>query len=373
MPRRNASRSSHISINNSKINNFQEKWFYGFDTPIKINPSYNIPSPIIANGLLIIPDPNMERLLALNLSNGKKKWQTDRICTNLTYASSPVFTCTNLLLARSKIIQQIDLDFGELTYFANDGIELLDILSTPLIYDEWIFFPLSNGIYIYDWQIEKGNFISNISDAQDPIIFKDKVMILSKSGESLLFEPSIISTKNERKTLIENAVCSAPCVSGEMIYFEVYHKRKRKICAYNPTDEHLVITDFENERCKKDHLHFNFPPLAYKDGVIVASDTYPRLYYARCVGDEMDIIPIDIEIKVGPIQIRRISHIFSIIIGTYFISKYQNGFFYLNLEDSKVKGMEFFGFDDEVLIQPIANQNQLFFLCRNGVQCYSFN
>lgn len=374
--RRDIARSSHVSIGHNLRISLEKSWSYSFETPIRIRKTYNIPSPIIAGDFLIIPDPNMERLLALSLSDGKKQWQTERIATNLTYASSPVLASSCIIFATLGSIKQIDLNAESPTphdTWVDKRIKMAEVLSTPLAYKEWIIFPFEDNVLVYDSQIEFGYFIDaqGVELPRSAVVFEDKVMILSKYGQVFHLKPSLILQEIERKDLLAKAICSAPCVSGNLIYFEVFQKRKRKICTYNIVDGNLTVGDISGESCAKDHLHFNFPPLAYNNGVIVTSDISSKLYYARCVGDNMDIMPIDIDISVGPKKVVTADHIFSVIIGTYFISKTEDGFFYINLEDMSDKGMEFFG--SEVVAQPIADQNRIFFLCRNGVRCYTLN
>ena len=73
-------RSSYIASDRT-INAFKKKWFYPFRSAIKQELLPNIPSPVIAGDIVIIPNPDgpgmIKSLLGLNIHSGKDllEWQ----------------------------------------------------------------------------------------------------------------------------------------------------------------------------------------------------------------------------------------------------------------------------------------------------------
>ena len=140
------------------------------------------------------------------------------------------------------------------------------------------------------------------------------------------------------------------------------------MCVYNPRDGNWIVKEIEGEICSPDHAHLNFSPVVYRDGILLSSDVHPKVYRIRLVGDVLEIVPLEIDIQAGPAKVVNVSHIFSTVVGTYFISKTTKGFFYINLEKPKDNAMTVI--PCEVIAQPVAYKDRIFLLCEDGLRYY---
>lgn len=345
-----------------------------------------VPSPVITvtfegstrKAAIVIADASLGAFVALDVDKGERVWSSGKIIEKFAYFNTPVILEDSLLLfitdgcLKGSDISQQPIRFQDIMV---DKRIKPSSLSTPLVYEEMAIFCLEREVLIYDSLIGEGYFIDIELEENDillsPIVFEDKLMCLSRHG--VLFEVDLRNFEFEGKIggkkLLEG-ICSPPCISGTTIYFEAFAKARR-IYAYDPKDTELVEKVLPGEHCSPEHLHFDFPPVAYKDGVLISSDieSPPKFYQVRRAGNCLERISIDIDIRRGSKRVVGVSHVFSVVVGKYLISKTGEGFFYLNLDDPSDNDMMFF--PSEMITQPIVDEEKLFFICRDGVRCYS--
>lgn len=380
MARKDPSRSSWVRRDKfDKPLRFTQEWWSPFEESIQQNLLPDIPCPIIIRDKVIVPTPSMRSFIGISIDSGEVVWESGIVSKRLSYASTPVCIWSSLIFVTEQTVKYISTETQPIqvkTILGDKRIEVIPYCA-PLGYYDVVIFGFKEYILVYNQEAEESYFVSlDLEESQDfvrtPVAWNDRVIFLSKNGEILILP---IGGKSVKKIKIhEKGIYSAPCVFEDDIYFEMVDPQSiRKICCYSLKEERFVSANLEGEVCSPDHNHLNFSPILCDDSVLLTSDVYPRLYRIKQTDGILEVIPLDIDIQTERFRVTNIPHIFSVAVDSYLLSRTQDGFFYANvrLEDKKNKGdLEIFQPESQIISQPIIYEDRVFFLCREGLQCY---
>lgn len=380
IPRKNEYRSSYVP-RQGKITT-SNKWTYSFHTPIRNEFLPNVPSPVIAGDIIICPHPDdlgvIKSLVGLKIETGEVlwEWHTGDL---LTYPSAPIPIGSFLYLFSRKTLRRrfIDMETAESFSICSHQTLAPQGYLQPLAFSyqdmTFIILVLDKALFVYKIPLHEYEFIEvalkKENDKIAGIAWDGKsVAIISRKGEilSLRDELHIQSLK-----ILEGEVeiCSPPCVFEKDIYFEFMYRNefRRRICAFNLEERKLVTAELEHEEgCNPEHLHWQIPFLTHKNGILISSDLYSRIYIGRREGDVIITIPKELEITNG---ITNIFQEFSGLLGSYLISSVGNLFFCVDIQSPDEKSWGHL--DSPVIAQPaISQKGLLFFLCTRGLHCY---
>lgn len=378
MARKDCYRSSFIPLGElqGKINITQQDYF-SFDSPV--NPVFlpNIPSLVVAGDMIVFPDVSMKTFRGVKISNiNEVVWKPGMLADRLTYSSTPVYMSPYLFFSLGNSIRRVDLSKPNpsIESLVADPKLQMSPYCAPTAYENIVIFAFRECVYCYDLDEDKGNFISlDIIDQEDilrsPVICDGELIILSQSGRIFIID-ILTGCLIKADTLPIKGIYSAPCVMGNNIYFEIFDEElnSRKVGAYCPKDGSIVTEELTDELCSPEDMHLNFSPLVFGDTVLVASDVSPVFYKVRRTGSLLENIPLELDIQVGHQRVTSVFHVFSVVVGSYLISKSMQGFFYVNLDDPSSNRIE--NMNSEMVTQPIVNGERVFFLCKDGIECF---
>jgi len=348
-----------------------------------INPSFlpDIPSPIVAREMIILPDESLRSFRGIKLSNlNEIVWKTSVLTDRLTYSSTPVYASSYLFFSVGNSIMRVDpskINSPVEPLEADDKIQMSPYCA-PITYENIVIFVFRDCVYCYDLGEEKGNFISlNITDTQDivrsPVICNGELIILSRNGRIFTIDILTESVIKEN-TISIKGVYSAPCVIESNVYFEIFDEGQniRRITAYCPKDESIVMKELilKDELCSPADMHLNFPPLVFDDFILLASDVSATFYKVKRIGSSLVIIPLELDIQVGHQKVVNVSHVFSTVLGSLLISKSKQGFFYVNLNNLCLNGLE--NLISDLITQPIVDKDMVYFFCKGNIECFCF-
>lgn len=381
MARKNNNRSSCNTLN-KPINALKKKWFYPYRNVIKREVLPDIPPPVIAGDIMIVPNPNdlgrIKSFIGIKMNSGEDLlWSWD-VGHDLVYSSTPVPVKGSLYIPSHGYLKKRSISATD----AQSNIMNAEKKINP--HEYCALLPFNNDsscIAIASTQVLS---IYNLFNEQNvivdiPLFIKEdqvtgvvwngeNVIILSKKGEILSLESdnkiqSLARIKGDVK------ICSPPCSVDKDIYFEfMYENDKIKRVGVFIQDKRKIIeTELEDESdCNPKHSHWKFPPIVFKNGILLASDVYSRVYIAKRDGNHLITVPINLNISEGIVNI---SQEFSAMIGSYLVSSAGKTFFYVNIDNPEDKGM--MNTNSPVIAQPAISQNGLIFiLCVNGLHCY---
>lgn len=387
MSRRNSHRSSNEDAV-GKWSRFIDLWSYSFPSPFIQKFLPDIPSPIMANDMVIVPDSTLQSFVGIRINDGLPLASPNILGGRLSYASTPVYVNPFLIFALSGALYQISFDKEKLssTLLVSDPkIELVDYCA-PMMTGEVAVFGFRRHILLYEPKSKEAKFIPYKLAGKDdrllsPVQWKKEAIFLSRSGQILRvvfnddeLEKANLSVEEMRKEL-NGTICSAPCLLKDKIYFESLSLEglSRKVCEYSLLEKGaLRIEGLEEGVCSPENTRLYFPSIVFQDGVIVSSDLGSRLYYVQG-GYPMKIVPIDIKIQKGNLGVYQISHIFAFILGNRLIGKIPKGFFSVDLLHPEKGTIDIFRPETEIIAQPISSGHQVFFMTKTGVRCYTVN
>ena len=380
MARGSAGRCSTVEGESSPLR-FHQRWPkpFRFFRPLEQENVMSIPSPVILGNTVIVADCSAGAFVGLDIRSGSKVWSSGRLMETLDYSNSPIIVQNRMLLiaTRSGLLGAVmDAETVDLRDLVTDERIQLSTISTPLAFEELGVFCFKRHLLIYDSLLHQCHFVDlELEDGDAPLspaLFGRRLLVLSRKGR--LYEVDINAFARERvlrgKHMVEG-ICSPPVVSGKYAYFECF-ETEREVCAYDPADGSLVRHRLANEHCSPRHVHFHFPGIAYTDGAFFSSDVDmpPRFHGVRRRGNDLTIVNIDVEISSGSQQVFGVSHVFTVMVQDYLVSKTGQGFFYLSLHDPRERGMVFLQ-GEETIAQPVVDQGNLVLVCREGIRCYS--
>ena len=380
MARKDCYRSSYVPLGESHGRiNMSQQGSLSFDTIINEKFLPDIPCPVVAGNIVVFPDGSMKSFRGVKASNvNEVVWKPGVLADRLTYASTPVSAPPFLFFSVGNSIKCVDLSSpnpSAKNIVADPKLQISPYCA-PMAYENTIIFAFRECVYCYDLDEEKGNFISlNIADPQDtlrsPVICDGELVILSQKGRIFILDILTGCLKKEA-TISIKGVYSAPCAVESNVYFELFDEtnNSRKIAAYCPEDESFVLEDLGDELCSQEDMHLNISPFLFRDSVLVAADVSPVFYRTCRTGNLFEITPLELDIQVGHQRIVSVSHVFSTVLGSYLISKSEQGFFYVNLDDLSSYRVE--NLISEMVTQPIVDKDRIFFLCRGGIECFLF-
>lgn len=378
MARKDCYRSSFVPLGESQGRiSISQQGSLSFDTPINQKFLPDIPCPVVAGDIVVFPDGSMKSFRGVKVSNvNEVVWKPGVLADRLTYASTPASAPPFLFFSVGNSIKCVDLSSSNssIKNIIADSKLQISPYCAPMAYENIVIFAFREGVYCYDLDEEKGNFISlSIADAQDtlrsPVICDGELVILSHKGRIFILDILTGCLKKETAISIKG-VYSAPCTVESNVYFELFDEtnNSRKIAAYSTEDGSLALEDLGAELCSQEDMHLNFSPLHFRDSVLVASDM-SALFYRICrTGKLFETTPLELDIQIGHQRIVSVSHVFSTVLGSYLISKSEQGFFYVNLDDLSSYRIE--NLISEMVTQPIVDKDRIFFLCRNGVESF---
>ncbi len=382
MARKDCYRSSFVPLGELQVRiGISQQGYLSFDSPI--NPGFlpDIPCPIVAGDIAVFPDGSMKSFRGVKVSNiNEVVWKPGVLADRLIYSSTPVYVPPYLFFSLGNSIRRVNLSKPNPSIeplVANPKFQMSPYCA-PTAYENIVIFAFRECIYCYDLDEKEGNVISlNTVDSQDilrsPVICDGEVMILSRKGR--IFTLDILAEFAVKENTIPiKGTYSAPCVIESNVYFEIFDEEhnSRKIAAYCPKDGSYVIRDLSKEfeeLCSQEDLHLNFSPLVFRDTVLVASDVSPVFYQVRRIESLLEVIPLELDIQVGHQKVVSVSHVFSTVLGSYLISKSEQGFFYVKLEDLSFNSIN--NLISGMVTQPIiVDKDRIFFLCRDGIECF---
>lgn len=374
-------RSSYLSFA-KPINTFRKMWFYPFRAPLNQDILPDIPPPVIAGDVVIIPNPDdlgmPKSFLGLNVNSGQSLWEW-QVGQLLSYTCAPMPIKEFLYIPSHGYLRKRALNTENAqanAISADKEIKpsgYLQPLSCSYKNRSYIILNSDKSLFIYDLQNEQckivGMKFQKKGDNIAGIVWNgEEVLILSQKGEILSLGlngkiQTLVSLKGNVK------ICSPPCSYKKDIFFEFMYENdsKRRICAFAQDNGTIIETELENEDgCTAEHFHWKFPPLINKDGILLTSDSYSQVYI--CKREDRILIKITKEIDISN-GITNISQPYSAVMGKYLISSAGNLFFYADLDNSSEKGLMDTG--SVIIAQPAVNQKGLlFFLCIDGLHCY---
>lgn len=377
MARRNAYRSSYDSgfIDWSHIN---EVWAHHFRSSIAQEFLPDIPSPIIAWDMLIIPSPSMDSFLGYLTSDGKEIGSNSILGVRLSYASTPVYINPFLIFATDGAIYGLTLNGDRILsrqVLVDPRIQPMRF-NPPIAVRDKAFFTFKDWILIYTPSTDSYRFIPIKLPRSDdllrsPVLHIDELIFLSRFGEILYLELEsckIHSLRKRTRKLISESIYSPPCLVDSRLYFEFLNMNGlRGIYIYNLAKDEIIMHPIEEEVCSPNDTHLDFPPIGFKEGVLISSDISPRLYYVL----PTKVVPIDVRIQTGRLRLHKISHIFSCTLGNRLVGKAPGGFFHLDLLNPTDGTIDIFRPATEVISQPLNYGNRLFFVNKDGARCLS--
>jgi len=310
-----------------RIGNFVLDWFHPF---IFENLS---PQPMMAGDLVVIPIINDRSLMALKIFNGEVEWKLEDMFAS-DVQPGLTFCYPYLYVYSTKRISRIIPELAELnpaTIYA-DPDSFIYYSSFPSIdkHTHSSLFPVNKGMLFHDIWRKRGELLQidiEKNDALFPIVIGSDKLIFSKNGEVY----KLYSNKNEFYHYYSIPKCEivGPPVSpigSNQVYFESFFQGKRTINIWSPKTKNILSKTLSDTFCSIEDIHFNNPPLLYKDGILLTSCQEPRLYYVKVIEGDIDLKEIPIEISVGVRKVLNIESLFSVVVGPYFISRMSDWF-----------------------------------------------
>jgi|GEM_PF-6420472 len=324
----------------------------------------NIPSPIMADDVLITPDASLNSFIGVMTNNGEIIRGELFLPELLSYASTPVYLSPFILFAINGSIFKLSISNTILINSIFNDIRIKPVdWSCPLVFSDKAIFAFSDTILIYG---DYPEFIETKLKKDDdflrsPVVFNQTPIFLSKYGEIQAIKQGRMEILKEP---FDDIICGSPCLFKNKLYFEgvSLSTSTRNIFAYDVLKNELIMETLPDEICLSSHIHLNFPPLVFKDGIIISSDIGSRLYYITA-SEKMVILPVEIRLK----GVHQFSSIFSSILGNFIISKSSNGFFYFNIASSYSR-VEVFRDKTDIIAQPILRGDRVFFLTTDGIR-----
>lgn len=384
MSRRDSHRSSTEEIS-KKWSRLADLWSYKFSSGFTQEFLPDIPSPIMANDMVIVPDPGLQSFIGIGTNDGHGLGSPKILGGRLSYASTPVYVNPFLIFALNGALYQICFDEDGLSsnlILSDSRIQLVDYCA-PVATEEVTIFGLRKWILIYKPKTGEAEFIPYKFRRKDdhllsPVQWEKEAVFLSRFGQIL--RAAFDENKPDKDNLsieeigeLGGNICSTPCLLEDRIYFEVLALKglRRSICEYSLSGNGpLGIEGLEEGICSPMDTRLYFPFLVFQRGIILSSDLGPRLYYVQG-GDPIKVTPIDIKIKKDNLKIYQISHIFASILGSRLIGKIPKGFFSVDLLHPEEGTIDIFRPETELIGQPINSGCRLFFMTRTGVRCYA--
>jgi hypothetical protein len=353
-----------------RMRNVVLDWFY----PMPFE--HLSPPPVMVADLIVIPAVKEKKLLALKVTNGEVVWKLEHVPILDEYVMVS-FCHPYLYIYNTKRIERLMIGLQTLRQEAiyDDSDSMTSYPSFPLIDEKThtILFSVNKGLLSHDIRRKRGKLSQMVLEENDtlfPIAMEGSdSFILSRKGSVY----KLFSDRLEPYHYISNNEFVSPPVSpigSNWVYFEGYRDGKRMINAWARGSKKVFSKKIPDTLCSAADIHFHRPPIAYEDGVILISCQKPKIYYGKAFGNDIDLKEIEIDIGIGAKRVVNIEYLFSLVIGTYFISRIADGFFYVNLEDCNDNGLEFFR--REMISKPLIFRNRLILLCNDGVRCYTF-
>lgn len=383
-------RNSHRSSNEDAVgewSRFIYLWSYNFSSPFIQKFLPDIPSSIIANDMVIVPNSTLQSFLGIRISDGLPLACPNILGGRLSYASTPVYVNPFLIFALSGALYQISFDKEKLSstlLISDPNIELVDYCA-PMMVEEVAVFGFRRHILLYKPKSKEARFIPyRLAEKDDrllsPLQWEKEAVFLSRFGQILrvLFNDDLgkanLSVEEMGKEL-NGTICAAPCLLKDKIYFEslTLEGLSRKICEYSLLEKgNLRIGSLEEGVCSPENTRLYFPSIVFQDGVIFSSDLEPRLYYVQG-GHPMRITPIDVKIQKGNLGVYQISHVFAFVLGSHLIGKIPKGFFSVDLLHPEKGTIDIFRPETEIIGQSINSGHHVLFTTKTGVRCYIVN
>ncbi len=351
---------------NHRLGNFTKTWFHSMAFDAICHAS------TIVGDVIVLPAVNDGGLLAMKVSNGEIVWKVSNI--GVDQNTKIMFCYPYIYLFSSRVVQRIMMGLDTITPEINYSVpqDYTDHPTFPLSYGKTIYFPVEGGLFIHNI-FRKSGSLMQLSENNNRNIFPVKsgkdIFVVSQKGNIY----KLTSDKLElHHTIPSFEIISPPIssVNGKWIYFEGYKDGNRMINALKPDSNTILSKQIPDAYCSVDDIHFHSPPVLYKDGVLIISSQEPMVYYAKCIGNDMDLKEMRIDISTGLRKVLNIEALFSLFTDPLFISHIPDGFFYINMDEKTESGIEFFG--SELMGRPLIFNNKLILICKDGVRCYAF-
>jgi len=356
-------------------------WSYKFPAPFTQKSLPDIPSPIIANDMVIVPNSTLQSFVGLRISDGHCFLSPEILGGRLSYASTPLYLNPFLIFALNGGLYQISFGQDKLSLSSSVSDRRIELISycAPMIIKETAVFGFRGWIFLYKPKTGEIKFIPyKLKKENDtllsPVGWEEEMVFLSRFGQLCRlrideFEQAALSIEDIDR--LDGSVCSAPSLVKDRLYFEsLGPEGVRNICEYSLSGEGgLRMEGLEEGLCSQEDTHLYFPPIVFQDGVIVSSDIGPCLYYVQG-GYSLRITPIDIRVQEGNLRVYQTSHIFAFVLGNNLISKFPKGFFSVNLANPEQGTIDIFRPPTEIIAQLISYSRRVFFMTKVGVKCY---
>ena len=357
-------------------------WSYEFPSPFTVESLPDIPSPIIANDMVIVPDSTLQSFVGLRISDGHCFLSPNILGGRLSYASTPLYINPFLIFALNGGIYQISFGQDKLQLSSSVSDQRIELISycAPMTIKETAVFGLRGWILLYRPKTGQAKFIPcELKKENDtllsPVGWEGEAVFLSRFGQLCRlrideFEQAALLIEDIEQ--LDDSICSAPSLVKDRLYFEsLSPEGLRSMCEYSLSGEGgLRMEGLEEGLRSQEDTHLYFPPIVFQDGVIVSSDIASCLYYVQG-GYSLRITPIDVKVREGNLRVYQVSHIFASGLGKNLIGKFPKGFFSVNLGNPEQGTIDIFRPPTEIVAQPISYSRRVFFMTKVGVKCYA--
>lgn len=256
----------------------------GVVTTPKIESYENVPSLLVIDGVIILPNMTENKLEAYTIKNIKnniqlnKKWVID-YNGKLTYGSTPVYYGLHLYSVITGGVQKASVYDGKtelinkISGISENHIEPLPgcaPLKCKIYGRSTLIAGVKNGFLLFDFANDNGQYIedtffNNMRTPLSPTLCGNSIVFTTKKGSILSL--NIDTNPFERNSLsTENRSFSAPVSVDELVYFEVLNDNGiRSLACFDPINGKLFkAADLDTESTQNLDIRrklFIHPPL----------------------------------------------------------------------------------------------------------------
>ena len=249
---------------------FKPLWAHTFRSALQREGLLDIPSPILARGMIVSVKDSLKSFIGLATSDRSIKWKSGLVARKLGYASSPVYIRPYLFFATKNRIRRVsmrELSKPEIV-FDGSAVKLVPY-SAPLAFQRKAIFAFEKHVFLYDTKEDRYSlFEVDLGGDQDrlrsPVVCNDEVYFVSARGKMFRLSPATVDGELQSLDQLssgQESVCSPACAFEESIYFEsVDPNGSRNVCCYTPRDDRGLLTDVGEDFCSPEHSHLDFAP-----------------------------------------------------------------------------------------------------------------
>jgi hypothetical protein len=350
-------------------------WFFPFPHPIA-----TMAAPPAALGDLVVFAPPMSgQLLALKIENGDLVWQGQDLYAGTHY---PRLVCVHpfiYVFADRVVLRLTEVGSGlevEPVY-CNEDFQPDSRSATALAdgTDSTVFFATGRSLLVHPLFQRHPAVVTADLAADDsfhpPVAMGKRIYLLSKKGRLFRYVLNPGPALEAVLQVPDCAMCGAPGRFKDRIVFEAIRGDVRQISVWDPNRpfRNPLSADLEDAACSAEDSHFLQRPLSHREGVVLVGDEPSTLHFARLTGDAPETSTRHVVLSTGPIRVSNIEPLLSAANESQFFSWIPSGFFWAQLDDPTLGGIEFFGSD--MVAPPAVFGTRLLLTCQDGIRCYA--